>query len=299
MRDWIRAFEAAKSSAVRPVLGPEKYDSTIMETDDDETVITSSTTQTSSNMKTDYAFSKENDTLHRLLPSLHKDDLVLTTFGALMRLACETYVSGKLYLTCSGIVLIPSSLCPRDASQPVEAVSIEFSKIDSLELVPNGPLGEERLLTQLKLLVKDEIEKTKTIYLMTIDPLGFDILIKLYKNSRQKIPKTAIVLLTDLGLSTSGSKNSPHPLHDLDQGNKPVDNNDDLENEEETTCGCDEHLERTEVSMIIPLSASKLFEIIFADDSKLMQKVFDERGYTSNIAFCFLNNDCLNRCNRW
>jgi hypothetical protein len=280
----MRAFEAAKSSAIRPIQeDSDKFDSTLTETDEDDTITTSSKAQSSSLIKMDYAFSKENEKLHRLLPTLHKDDLVLTTFGALMRLACETYVSGKLYLTCSGIFLIPSTLCPRDYSQITDMVSIEFSLIDSLEINPNEPLGEEKLLTQMKISVNEGAEKSKIINIMAIDPLGFDILIKLYKNSRQRIPKSSIVLLTELGLSIPGNKNYPSLIQENDQGIKPFDGQEDPDMEEEASCGCNEHLERTEVSMIIPLSASNLFEIIFSDDSKLMRKVFDERGYTRKL----------------
>lgn len=286
----MRAFEAAKSSAIRPAHeDSEKFDSTLTETDGD-TITANSMAQNSSLDKMDYAFSKENEKLHCFLPTLQKDDLVMTTFGALMRLACETYVSGKLYLTCSGLFLLPSTLCPRDHSQAAATVSIEFSSVDSLEINPVGPSGEEKLLTQMNISVKEGAEKIKIINIMAIDPLGFDILIKLYKNSRQKIPKSSFVLLTELGLSISGSKILPSHLQGNDPRIKPFDNNEDPDVEEEANCGCNEHLERTEVSMIIPLSASKLFEIIFSDDSKLMRKVFDERGYTSKLSVFGHNN---------
>lgn len=265
LREWMRAFEAAKALAIQD----QDQDAGLLpappDADDAQSVETMLPDARPARAAPSYLLHRENAALHDAV-ALAADELVLASFCCLVRVACERFLSGKLYVTVRGLHLLPSALLPPDGSHP-RALSVAFEGVAAVEAVP----GEHHLLASAILRLDDELAvgggaAATELTLMAIDQGALDTVARLHRNSRQASPKTTSDLLRELSLSTR----PPPPSADAPGAEEPAG--------AAAGCGCEDHLEAVQVNAVLPVAVDTLWE--WLDPAHpVMQRVFAARQY--------------------
>lgn len=281
MREWLRAFEAAKTVAmqtanlVNPETEPQGVAGEDMDDDEDEFNEQPSGSSDQQTKSADYKLSRENDELHSLL-DLPDTELVLATFCGLLKLSCDQYLSGRYMVTATGIYLIPAVLIKPPQGRSV--IPILFASIKSVE--PNAQ--DDRMLAccavtfQSGASIHPTLGGVNAALLMTIDSSSVDLLCRLHRNSVLPRSKGTLDLLVELGLQHQSSTNIIASSSSVFK-----DSVTEAQQDEEVPCGCQDHLEVIELNIIFPVSVDTLFSVMFGQlSAPAMKSLFTTLKYT-------------------
>lgn len=272
MREWLRAFEGAKTTAIRAsTLG------TVVEEPEQDAGRAASPPRAM-----EYLLMRQNDELHRMLPAMEEAEAVLGHLCGILRLACDSYLVGRLFVTAQALYLQPATLFSRTESR---VVVMPFAGIQAVEPQPLG----EHLMAQclIKLREDDEHEPpsalrgSTNISMMCIEQTSIDLLARLHRNSTLPKPKTTQELLTELNLRTATPSPRQRNYEDDSDDEQELQQTQEPTIDEEVPCGCAKHLEVTETNVIFPVPADTLFNMMFgAGCSRPLKTLFTKLGYT-------------------
>lgn len=282
MREWLRAFEAAKTVAMQtanqanPEADPQGgVAGEDMDEDEDEFGEQPNVSSDLQSKSADYKLSRENDELHSLVDLLDTD-LVLSSFCGLLKLSCDQYLSGRYMVTATGIYLIPAVLIK--PPQGLCVVTIPFESIKTLE--PNAQ--DDHMLASCAVTFHSDaslhpsLGNVNAALLMSIDSSSIDLLCRLHRNSVLPRSKGTLDLLAELGLQHQSSANAIGSSSSVAKDSIATPGQD-----EEVPCGCQDHLELLDLNIIFPVSVDTLFSVMFGQLSPAsMKSLFSTLKYT-------------------
>lgn len=113
--------------------------------------------------------------------------------------------------------------------------------------------------------------RTETLSFKTFsdESVAYEMLHALWKNGRSDQPRPVAELSTALNNRPSVARTPS--LESLGQA------------QGEVSCGCEEHLERTEIDMVLPVSVDELFHLLMDAESPVLQGVFRAQGYKNVV----------------
>lgn len=94
---------------------------------------------------------------------------------------------------------------------------------------------------------------------------NYEMLMFLWRNARSEKPKTVAELRVSISQPLSGSTEPAITTTSI--------------NAEAVSCGCGDHLERTEIDVVLPLNVDKLFDLLMEPDSPFLSAFNNQRDY--------------------
>ncbi len=139
-------------------------------------------------------------------------------------------------------------------------------------------------------------EEVTFVKMLADEQLHGDIILALYRNAKSPREKSARELqsiLTPrirlLGVRSGHPESSPQAssLDDLEDSEALLDGDKDEASkggaielrQQRINCGCADHLERTEIDIVLPISVDELYALLLADGSSVTKAVYAKRGY--------------------
>jgi hypothetical protein len=246
LRDWIRVFDNAKNHALRGTIGGSNSDGTdpILPSITEKIEGTEDNDSTASDSGEGAEFGK-----FTFLPYPPSETLLVSFSCLWTEPTANTICFGRIYGTERGVYYGSSLFGVQQGSAhpwtEITELSFSMGEITGCLLIKEGDSGPIKTTTFLN------------------EQQSYDTLMALWKNARSDVPRSVTELQLKLQRPLRGT--TSEVVEDVVEG--------------EVSCGCVDHLERTEIDVVLPLAVDDLFTMLMGPASPVLKAVQQQRGY--------------------